>query len=499
NEFSRTIKVVAKQDGCITASVTTAFNGNKTINTDYSNTYRLNDICQTSAIHIRDYNSTTELTNPLEITSSTNTWTTTTQRFGGSVLWAVKQAYNYFLNVHSRKSYDNTNGSIDGYVNAYFSNSKTYSTDNASMSWTGGHLLVGLGSSGTLSNCFGTLDIIAHEYTHAVTASTAGLEYQYDSGALNESFSDIFGEIIEYSVLGINDWLMGADRSSVPLRSMSNPKDYHQPDTYLSTNNDGPWYTGTGDNGGVHTNSGVQNFWFYLLVEGGSGTNDNGYAYFVTGISMDKAAKIAYKTLTGGYLTSTSDYPDACQGSINAAEDLYGIGSTEANAVTNAWCAVGIGSCNKPKTPVITLNGSKLHSDAPTGNQWYNQNGQINGETNQNYTFTKSGNYYVVVSISGVSSVASNIININITDIPETDNSKTFKVYPNPVSGVLNIEVSELNEKNKFEILNLTGQVIYCGKLITKTIVQTSSFPAGVYFLKLENGSTIESRKIVIE
>ncbi|NIW45715.1 MAG: hypothetical protein GWN30_13480, partial [Gammaproteobacteria bacterium] len=64
------------------------------------------------------------------------------------------------------------------------------------------------------------------------------------------------------------------------------------------------------DNGGVHTNSGVQNYWFYLLSEGGSGVNDNGDAYFVTGIGIEEAAQIAYRNLTV-YLMPGSDYPDA--------------------------------------------------------------------------------------------------------------------------------------------------------------------------------------------
>ena len=122
------------------------------------------------------------------------------------------------------------------------------------------------------------------------------------------------------------------------LRNMANPNAENQPDTYLGDD----WYTGTGDNGGVHFNSGVQNFWFYLLCNGGTGTNDLGNDYDVDSLGMEKASAIAYRTLTY-YLTSASKYLDARLGSIQAAEDLYGTCSDEVNAVKHAWYAVGVG------------------------------------------------------------------------------------------------------------------------------------------------------------
>jgi hypothetical protein len=340
---------------CLPASVIIPFprynvNGASPINTELyqPNNYRLKDGCQTATIRIQDWNSTTTTGSPLEITSSTNSWTTQNQRFGGSVLWATKQSYNYFKNIHSRSSYDNNNSTVEGYVNVAFENAdgSCCNTNNAAMTYTTGIMYVGLGSSGTLSNSYCSLDIIAHEYAHAVTGSSAKLEYQYESGALNESFSDIFGESTENYILGNNDWLIGSDRSVGYLRSMSNPKDKNQPNTYYSIGTNGFWYIGTNDYGGVHTNSGVQNYWFYLLANGSGGTktNDNGYSYNLTGIGIEKARAIAYRNLTV-YLNSSSDYADSRLGSIQAAEDLYGIGSTEANAVIAAWCAVGLGVC----------------------------------------------------------------------------------------------------------------------------------------------------------
>ena len=90
-----------------------------------------------------------------------------------------------------------------------------------------------------------------------------------------------------------------------------------------------------------HTNSGVQNFWFYLLSVGGSGVNDNGDPYSVTGIGISDAEKIAYRNLTV-YLTPTSNFHNSRAGSINAAEDLFGLGSQQYFSVIDAWNAVGV-------------------------------------------------------------------------------------------------------------------------------------------------------------
>ncbi len=112
---------------------------------------------------------------------------------------------------------------------------------------------------------FQVIDVVGHEISHGLTSNTANLVYSYESGALNESFSDIFGAAVEFDALGYNngDWLMGEDRGSA-IRSLSNPNQYGDPDTYFGTY----WFTGAGDNGGVHTNSGVQIFGSICLLLG---------------------------------------------------------------------------------------------------------------------------------------------------------------------------------------------------------------------------------------
>jgi len=129
---------------------------------------------------------------------------------------------------------------------------------------------------------------------------------------------------------------------------MQNPNAKNHPDTYKGDF----WFEGLGDYGGVHINSGVQNYWFYLLSQGGNGINDNGDSFSVNGIGMQKAAKIAYRNLTV-YLVSGSQYADAREGAIKAATDLYGANSNEVQQVKNAWCAVGVGSCVETNKVII--------------------------------------------------------------------------------------------------------------------------------------------------
>ena len=186
-----------------------------------------------------------------------------------------------------------------------------------------------------------SLDVVGHEFTHGVTGNTAGLIYMNEMGALNESFSDIFGTAIEFwGDTATADYFIGEDfdLGGNGFRNMMNPNAEGNPDTYQGND----WeFTGF-DNGGVHINSGVQNYWYYLLSEGGSGTNDNNYTYQVDSISQNTASFIAFRNLRY-YLVETSEFIDARFGSEHAATDLYGDCSFEVIQVKNAWKAVGVG------------------------------------------------------------------------------------------------------------------------------------------------------------
>lgn len=217
-----------------------------------------------------------------------------------------------------------------------------------------------------------SIDVMAHEFTHLVTKQNGngGLQYLGESGALNESFSDIIGISVKKYATGYNDWLMGSDIMIYysNTRSMKNPHnscdgEAPQPAYY----GESPYWKDpksilckTCDNGGVHTNSGVQNYWFYLLTEGGSGTNGT-YNYNISGIGIDKAVQIAYRNLIY-YLTPEATFEDARNGSIQAAIDLYGKDSQEHQSVANAWHTVGVG--DKYQAPTNTEGNSGIVTSA---------------------------------------------------------------------------------------------------------------------------------------
>ena len=150
-----------------------------------------------------------------------------------------------------------------------------------------------------------------------------------------------------------------------------------------------------------------------------------------------------------------------------------------------------------PPTPIITMNGNTLHSNSTSGNQWYNLSGIIIGATNQDLPIVSNGSYYTIVTVNGCSSIASNTIQTNV-GIETIKHLKTFNIYPNPVSNELIIK-TEGNERTDFMLLNSMGQLILKGMLIEKTIIETSGFAPGIYFLKLETGKTIEYKKIIKE
>jgi Zn-dependent metalloprotease len=259
--------------------------------------------------------------------SSDNTYNSSYLKPAVSVQWAAEHVYEYYFKKHNRNSFDNNGGEIKSYVHV------DQNMNNAF--WTGKLLAFGDGSN---NNPLVELDVVAHEFTHGVTQYEAHLQYYNESGALNESFSDILGKAVEFETFGDTaTWQLARHYLPGGLRNMSNPNLKNQPDTYAGD----MWYTGYEDSGGVHYNSGVQNFWFYLLCEGGIGVNDNEVNYSVNSIGMEAAVNITYRNLTE-YLGYSSDYLDSRIGSLLATADLYGKNSSEYHEVDKAWDAVGV-------------------------------------------------------------------------------------------------------------------------------------------------------------
>ncbi|WP_264560080.1 M4 family metallopeptidase [Flavobacterium sp. N2270] len=359
-----TKKIATCFDALVSGTAATRYSGSKTIQTTLSGSnYVLKDATRGSGINTYDLNTSTNYNSAVNFTDNDNNWTTaehTANKDNGALdaHWGAEMTYDYWMTKHNRNSFNNSGATINSYVH--------YSSNYDNAFWDGSRMTYGDGS-GTYFDILTSLDVAAHEIGHAVCTYTANLAYQRESGAMNEGFSDIWGATVEYyAAPNKSTWLIGEDierRSGhLALRSMSNPKSEGQPDTYGGTywiNPNCGTPTQSNDYCGVHTNSGVLNHWFYILVQGKSGTNDIGSSYNVTGIGMDKAANIAYR-LESVYLSANSTFANARTYGIQAATDLYGANSAEVIATTNAFYAVGIGSAYQGATdtqaPTVPTN-----------------------------------------------------------------------------------------------------------------------------------------------
>ena len=359
-------EIVEQYDNLHTGTGSSLYRGNLTIPTlNVGGTRYMEDT--TRRVGTFDYRNGTA--SAVRATDADDIWNATNQRAAVDAHAASIAVMDYLRVVHGRTGVDGRGG--PGIIAA--ANKATtlqvsgvhYGVNYNNAFWDGQKIVLGDGDGNTFGSLV-ALDIIAHEWIHGLTQFTANLTYNGESGALNESFSDVFGAMVERAVNGetANTWKIGEDAftPAIPgdaLRYLNNPRQGanlgytvdDQPDHYLDR------YAGTQDNGGVHVNSGIANFAFYLTAKGG--THRRGGT--ITGIGADAAARIWYRALTT-YMTSSSNFTAARTATMNAARDLFGQQSTSQLAVQSAWCLVGVGQC--PALPLI-VNGEFETSVGP--------------------------------------------------------------------------------------------------------------------------------------
>ena len=192
----------------------------------------------------------------------------------------------------------------------------------------------------TVRNFAGSLDVVAHELSHGVTAYSSNLIYLNESGALNEAFSDIMGTNVEFFARPANaNYLMGENLAAVPtpclVRSLQDPLGFGSPDNYSIR------FTGSSDNGGVHINSTIASHAFYLAIESGTNRTSRLAVQGVGSTNREQIEKVFYRGFTQ-LLPSNATFSLARAATIQAARDLYGINSAPERAVTQAWTAVGV-------------------------------------------------------------------------------------------------------------------------------------------------------------
>jgi Zn-dependent metalloprotease len=274
---------------------------------------------------------------------------------------SVNQAFNglgatrqFYKDVHGRNSIDGRGLRLQGYVHR--------GTKYNNAFWDGQEMVFGDGDGKIFTDFTGSLDVIAHELTHGVTEHTAGLEYRTQSGALNEHISDVFGSLVKQWSLKQSateaDWLIGSEVftpgiEADALRSMKAPgKAYDnkilgkdpQPD-HMSKFVQLP-DTDEGDHGGVHMNSGIPNKAFYLTA-----VNIGGFAWEAPG-------HIWYESLKAS--STRTQFQQFADTTYFKAEELYGAGSTEQQAVLDAWREVGMQISGVPAAASARAAGDGL-------------------------------------------------------------------------------------------------------------------------------------------
>ena len=239
--------------------------------------------------------------------------------------------YNYFFTQHGRDSYNSAGAALISTVH-----SCSGACPLANAFWNGTQMVYGEGYSRAD-------DVVGHELTHAVVNYSANLFYYMQSGALNESYADIFGESMDQTNNRGNDsasvkWELGEDLPGGAIRNLANPRMYGNPGKV----SDPEWHTDqNSDAGGVHINSGVPNRAFALMVDGGT---FNGRS--VTAIGLQAAGKIQYRALTR-YLTSGANFLDNYKALLQACQDLIGT-----SGITAATCTQV-----KTATEAVEMNG----------------------------------------------------------------------------------------------------------------------------------------------
>ncbi len=406
----------------------TLYTGTQNITCDsFNGGYRLRENRNDVEIQTLDLQNTFNISNAIDFTNINVNWINgswagfTQDRQALDAHWGAEMVFDYWQIVHERNSIDG--GGIRILSGVHASNN----WDNAQ--WIGGknnhYIRYG---DGNMFNPLVALDICAHEFGHGVNEFEAhlGMSTGWDeSDALNEGLSDIWGAVIEnWAAPEKEMWLMGEELMGTGsafdcIRNMQNPKsttaaEGQHPDTYH-----GDFWRADGE---PHFNSTVLSHWFYLLSEGSSGTdeiNDNNDTFSINGIGVESAAAIVYQAQTN-YLTSSSNYGDAREATIQAAEDSFGENSIQSYTTCQAWFAVGVGNNNCSLDIEITGNQSICGTSNSTYSLNYNPSSSTTWSVSSNLQILNSNNTSVTVkatssTINGNGTITANVDGVVVT------------------------------------------------------------------------------------
>ncbi len=398
-----------------------------------------------------------------------------------SAHYVVTEAWDYFENSFGHTSYDDNNKKV--YVGAHNPWHRA-SGGIAEFEYDAATDIPGIYFHDFNGNYTATLDIGAHEFSHGINHYSRGLVYELESGAIDESFADIFGHMSErrtYLSYGWTpNWTAGEYIQTGGVRNLQDPALLGDPNWYLSHSN---WINTVGvtpsaanDFGGVHTNSGVQNRWFYLLSLGGVQNSTT-----VNGIGQEKAANIAFYTLRNLVIPNET-YLQVREHSIAAAIILYGNCSPEHLETCKAWQACNIGtSCQCILDYDKDFCGHCVEPGSPN-NEGDNYNDDILPEAgHRNHSLD--------------SETPKDHIGI-----------KNTSIHPNPTNKILILNLGDLTygdkltNNYKIEIKDVYGRLVYSSQIQpkqTQVDINVESFRHGIYFLNISGVNFNTSHKFM--
>lgn len=461
-----------------------------------------------------------------------NDWVENDTKSAATLHWGLQRSWDYFLYRHGRRGSNYASRRVHAitegfdYFQAGFALS---SADEDQIAIAQDGVFSGASSPGNPGYSIATLDVIGHEYTHAmVRASSAlGVLGDFDARALNEGYADIFGNRIKRYSIGSTNWEI-FEGIGAYKRSLNDPhsdKPNKSPEKYLEP---GFWSSSN-----FHANGGVIRKWYYLIANGGT---FNGQT--VSSLGIEKADDIAYTTFNW-WLWSNLNYPEAAQQTVSATIANWGKCSNEHRQVVNALRAVGFTVPNilcanvgieGPRvvnvtqgTPVLWKGVLRQIEDEGGSYNWHIPDGWSavatgNTITLNSTTNTSSQKLWVTYTTANISTSDTIVVHFSdevwtptpepvVPQLRKTDDDNTltqeantgFSVYPNPAQNIINIKAPQDGELYTVLVYDFTGKKIQ--QFTSKDpnlAIDVTKWINGIYLLKINSNQQSHSEKITI-